>query len=163
MRLTRSAVLTLLAASALAAGACGDDDDDPVAPGTTYEAALSGANERPNPVTTTATGTATLRQHGDTIDYTVRVSNINAVTMAHIHRGTAAESGPIMVDLFTGPTTGANFSGQLASGIITRASTFRAGFTFDSVLTRLQNGSSYVNVHTTANPAGEIRGQATLP
>jgi hypothetical protein len=162
MRLTRSALLTLLAATGLAAAACGDDDD-PVAPGTTYRATLNGANERPTPVTTAATGTASRRLNGDTIEYTVQLSNINAVTMSHIHRGTAAEAGPIMVDLFTGPVTGANFSGVLASGRITRASTFRAGFTFDSVATRLQNGSAYVNVHTTANPAGEIRGQTVRP
>jgi hypothetical protein len=34
-------------------------------------------------------------------------------------------------------------------------------FTFDSLMTRLNNGTAYVNVHTRRNPGGEIRGQIT--
>jgi len=30
---------------------------------------------------------------------------------------------------------------------------------YDSLLVLLRNGQAYVNVHTTANPGGEIRGQ----
>jgi hypothetical protein len=64
-----------------------------------------------------------------------------------------------MVFLFNGPTTGNGYSGILASAEITRASAFQGVFTMDSVLTRMRNGTAYVNVHTTANPGGEIRGQ----
>jgi hypothetical protein len=34
-----------------------------------------------------------------------------------------------------------------------------SNISFDSVLVLLRNGNAYVNVHTTAVPGGEIRGQ----
>ena len=33
--------------------------------------------------------------------------------------------------------------------------------TFDSLVSAIRAGNAYVNVHTTANPGGEIRGQIT--
>ena len=131
---------------------------------------LSGSAERPNPVTTSASGsflaaardTATIAGKKDSLAvlrFALGVSNINAATAAHIHAGGADVAGPVIVVLFAGPTTGNAFTGELNRGDITRSSTFSAPFTFDSLLTRMRNGTAYVNVHTTANPGGEIRGQ----
>lgn len=131
---------------------------------------LTGAAERPNPVTTGASGdfvaevrdTATIGGKKDSLAvlrFELVVSNINAATMAHIHAGGPEVAGPIMVFLFNGPTTGSGFTGILSSAEITRRSAFNAPFNLDSVLTRMRNGTAYVNVHTTANPGGEIRGQ----
>jgi hypothetical protein len=131
---------------------------------------LSGAAERPTPVTSAASGdfvaevrdTATIAGKKDSLAvlrFELGVRNINAATMAHIHAGGAEAAGPVMVFLFNGPTTGTNFTGILSSAEITRASAFNAPFNLDSVLTRMRNGTAYVNVHTSANPGGEIRGQ----
>jgi hypothetical protein len=48
------------------------------------------------------------------------------------------------------PTTGAtNFTGTIAIG--------SAVVTVDSILTIIRAGRAYVNLHTSANPGGEIR------
>jgi len=131
---------------------------------------LTGAAERPTPVTTAAGGTfiaavrdtATVGGKKDSlavIRFSLSVTNINAATAAHIHAGGASVAGPVMVFLFSGPTTSNNFSGEIANAEIRRTSAFTAPFTLDSVLARMRNGTAYVNVHTTANPGGEIRGQ----
>lgn len=138
-----------------------------------FNADLLGASERPNPVTTAADGrflaaardTATIAGKKDSLAvmvFSINVRNISAATAAHIHAGGEDVAGPVMVTLFSGPTTGNGFTGLLSSGEISRATSFTAPYTLDSVLTRMRNGTAYVNVHTTANPSGEIRGQIQL-
>jgi len=150
-----------------------EDDDDPVSPTVVLErfsATLTGAAERPTPVTTTATGefkvevrdTGTVAGKRDTlaiVRYQLTAQNITNATVAHIHAGDANTAGPIMVFLYGGPTISGSFSGVLAQAEITRRSRFTPPFTFDSVMTRMRNGTAYANVHTTQNGAGEIRGQ----
>jgi hypothetical protein len=148
------------------------DDDDVLGPGTAgegFRASLTGAAERPNPVTTTATGEFNARFlfaddaniANDAIRFELFVFGLTNVIEAHIHAGDANTAGPIMVFLFgraTPPIAGP-VSGVLRQADIFRTSTFASPFTFDSVVTRMRNGTAYVNVHTTQNPAGEIRGQ----
>lgn len=149
---------------------CSDDGVSPSFNEFFNVTALTGAAERPNPVTTGASGdfiaevrdTATVAGKRDSlavIHFELFVQNINAATMAHIHAGDANTAGPVMVFLFNGPTTGNGYTGILSSAEITRRSAFNAPYNMDSVLTRMRNGTAYVNVHTTANPGGEIRGQ----
>lgn len=124
-----------------------------------FNAELNGANEAPDPVTTNATGTATFTLiDATTLTYDLTVSDIDSVTAAHIHVGAAGQPGGVIVPLFGGPTTGLDFTGSLASGTITEAT----GMTFDSLMTRMRNGSLYANVHTQVNKGGEIRGQIVL-
>jgi hypothetical protein len=40
-------------------------------------------------------------------------------------------------------------------------STFSGAFTYDSLLTRIRAGTTYLNVHTRRNGGGEVRGQVT--
>ncbi len=146
---------------ATAAVSC-DEDDDPTGPGVaTFTAALLGANERPNPVTTSATGTATFVDRTTSIDYTIDVSGITAPFAAHIHLGGPAVAGGIIINLFvpTGPIPG-SVSGNLVSGTITSRSS--PTVSLDSLRVLFNNGNSYVNVHTSANTPGEIRGQVAL-
>jgi hypothetical protein len=129
--------------------------------GETFTTSLSGAGEVPA-VTTTATGefVATLMADGS-LGYTLRVSGIENVTAAHIHLAAAGVNGPVVVGLFGGPAKTGSFTGTLSEGTITAANLGGPllGMTIDRLLTEIQLGNAYVNVHTTAHPSGEIRGQ----
>jgi hypothetical protein len=155
-----------LAAAALA-GACSDEFPtiSSLAPVKEFfEASLEGANERPTPVTTSASGSSTVTiLDTNRIRVETWISTIDSVTQSHIHAGDANTAGPIMIFLLSNvaagraPVTGTN---RILSVVeITRTSTFSGVFTFDSLMTRINEGTAYVNVHTRRNPGGEIRGQ----
>ena len=100
--------------------------------------------------------------HFDNIGYSVNVSNIDKVTMAHIHSGKIGENGPIVVTLFKTETPSTEpINGNLVSGNITNANLKRpmAGKTLIDLTKSMELGETYVNVHTEENPNGEIRGQ----
>lgn len=136
----------------------------------TFVATLLGTNEVPA-VTTTSAGKMTLVQEDSVnILYTLETTAAtDSVTMAHIHAGAAGVNGPIMVWFFpteasrapgTGGGTAARVTGILRVGRITRAGTaFVAPFTWDSLLTRMNAGTAYANVHSRQFPGGVIRGQ----
>lgn len=117
-----------------------------------YEADLTGAEEVP-PVNSQAFGRAVMSV--DTANlilyYRVFVDDITGITAAHIHEAAPGTNGPVIFPLFTGggPFDPTNpISGSLT---LTPAQ-----------LTTLQSGNYYVNVHTSAVPSGEVRGQVQL-
>ncbi len=126
-----------------------------------YRAALSGGNETPR-VTTKATGSAmfTVNAKETEISYMIHVRDIEGVTMAHIHLGKAGKNGPPVAMLEVRAKKG-KFSGMLAGGKITGKylmGDFK-GKTVKDLVKEMKAGNTYVNVHTSANPDGEIRGQ----
>jgi hypothetical protein len=126
-----------------------------------FDAKLTGKNEVP-PKDTQATGTVTFNVIGtDSITYTVHVKDMQMVTAAHIHQGKAGENGPVLVTLFNTPTPSAMTNGVLAKGTITATNLEGplAGKQITDLIGMIQSGGTYANVHTTANPMGEIRGQ----
>ncbi len=132
------------------------------AAGAKFEAKLAGANEVPA-VTTTATGTfsATLDEAAGTLAWTLSVPAITNATAAHIHSGAAGSNGGIVVNLFAAPT-GAPVSTINVSGTARAADLAGAlAGNMAGFVTALKAGTLYVNVHTTANPGGEIRAQIT--
>lgn len=120
-----------------------------------FRAVMTGVQEVPA-VTTTATGTAYLTLIGSSaLNFRIEVANITGVTAAHIHGpAPAGVATGVLVPLYSSAATGA-FTGTLVQGTAPAPS----GITFDSLLVLLRNANAYVNVHTTANPDGEIRGQ----
>lgn len=151
------------------AAACDAPEYDVLSPDPTtrenFRASLTGAAERPTAVTTTATGSfgaqiRDLTATGGSIRIELLVSGIDSVTDAHIHAGDANTAGAIIATLF-GPSAGTaqGITGVLSQRDITRTTVLAAGFTFDNLVTRLRNGTAYVNVHTKRFPNGEIRGQ----
>jgi len=62
-----------------------------------------------------------------------------------------------VVILFSTAITGTT-NGVLASGAM-QASAIIGGESFATLVDKIRNGNAYVNVHTMANAAGEIRGQ----
>lgn len=125
-----------------------------------FRAHLSGDEEVP-PVDTDAQGQAIFRldRSGTELTYKLIVANIEDVVAAHIHCAPAGENGPVGVTLFSGGPT--SDDGVLARGTI-RAPDDGNGCgwgTLDEVIAAMRSGETYVNVHTLANPPGEIRGQ----
>lgn len=115
-----------------------------------FEANLAGANEVP-PVDTAATGRAVMALDGEatTLHYRLMVRDIENVTAAHIHRGAPGENGPVLIDL-----NGATLTPETP---VSGAPPVTEDILFDMLA-----GDTYVNVHTTANPGGAIRGQVAM-
>ncbi|ELZ11569.1 hypothetical protein C479_06886 [Halovivax asiaticus JCM 14624] len=131
-------------------------------------AALTGAQQTEE-IDTEATGGAVVsaNEERSELEYAVLVHAIEDVTQAHIHLGAAGEDGPVAVWLYPGPDATepgleeGRFDGILATGTITEDHLTEEvdGQTMDALLEQIASGDTYVNVHTEANPAGEIRGQ----
>jgi hypothetical protein len=125
-----------------------------------FRAHLSGSNEVPA-VNTQAQGHAIfqLSKDGSSLHYKLIVANIDDVFAAHIHCAPAGQNGPIGVTLFGGAVVTIN--GILAEDDITAPNEGNAcGWDdLEDVVSAIQSGGAYVNVHTNANPGGEIRGQ----
>jgi hypothetical protein len=130
-----------------------------------FTAKLSGSNEVP-PVTTSGSGEASfqLSADGKSLDYQLNVTNMNSVMAAHIHSGKQGENGQPVAGLFnpsmSGPPTG-TVNGQLKKGTLTSAdlSGALAGKQISDLVAMIKSGGAYVNIHTTKNQNGEIRGQ----
>jgi Ca2+-binding RTX toxin-like protein len=79
------------------------------------------------------------------------------LTGFHIHSGAAGANGPVVWDIAADGNTSYNGPGNQA--FFQANSQWSSGEGLSGQLTNLQNGNLYVNIHTTANPGGEIRGQ----
>ncbi len=125
------------------------DSSNPVP--TTFKANLNGSQEVPTPTTLTATGTGTLvlnRSNNTITSCSLSFGNLTgAAVAAHIHLAPPGTAGAIIVPLNLG-----------AGGTSPATCTSNTALTADQV-TALDQGNLYFNVHTTANPAGEGRGQ----
>ena len=118
-------------------------------------ATLSGSQEVPA-VNTAATGKGWVNISADDsqIVYHLEYSGLSgAATASHIHTGAKGVSGGVILPLAVGPSpmngtlTAADFK---ASGPIT---------TYAQAVAAIKAGDTYFNIHTAANPGGEIRGQ----
>src|SRR4030066_2370708 len=127
-----------------------------------FKAKLSGGKVVP-PVKTTAKGEAIfqLSKEGNELTYKLTVSDIDNVTVAHIHDGKYGKNGPPIVSLYTGPKKEGKFSGTLSEGKITARDLMGQlkGKLFSHFIQMIEDGHAYVNVHTDKYPGGEIRGQ----
>ncbi len=127
----------------------------------TFMLTLTGANERPEMVTTTAEAEATIMVYADSIVYAVNGMDVMGVTGVHIHRGGAEEAGPVMAGLYKSEEGADVASGSITMGTITRETALPEGVTFDDLATAVKSGNAYVNVHTKEHPAGALRAQTT--
>ncbi len=90
---------------------------------------------------------------GKSLSYKLYVYDIDSVSMAHIHHGKFGTEGPIAAWLYKGDITG-KFNGLLSKGTITDKDA-----NLDSLRTWMNNGDTYVLVHTQKYPNGEIGGK----
>jgi predicted outer membrane repeat protein len=124
-----------------------------------FTATLDGAQQVP-PVVTPGTGTGTLVLSPDQTMLTFSTSYadlLGAPGAIHLHNAPAGQNGPVATD-----ANGANIEfenlPQAASGTV-GPQTFMVTPDF---VTQLLAGNIYENVHTSAFPGGEIRGQFAL-
>ncbi len=125
-----------------------DKDDDPAVPdpNVRFSATINGANESsPNPSTATGSATATFNKDTKILTVNVTYSGVTA-TAAHIHKGAVGVSGGVIF----------GFSSPVTSPINYISPALDAGQEAD-----LMANLYYVNIHSTAYPLGEIRGQLT--
>jgi CHRD domain len=105
---------------------------------------LSGAQEVP-PVQTSAAGTGTITVNDDkSVSGSVTTTGVKA-TMAHIHEGAAGKNGGVAIPLEK------KSDNEWAVPAGAKLS--------DAQYKSYKAGDLYVNVHSDANKAGEIRGQ----
>lgn len=145
------------------AGAAGAVDKS----GEKFRADLTGGAEVPAPVMTDTQGDFRLAYDDfeGTASYRIRLRDASRVFMAHIHCGEEGANGPIVVWLAGAPPTpgGWDVDGKwIDNALITDADVIPetgCGNTLDELVDVIREGRAYVNVHTRANPAGEVRGQ----
>lgn len=114
-----------------------------VALGADVKVMLTGANEVP-PVTTSASGDGAISIAEDgTVSGSVTTKGVQG-TAAHIHMAAAGNNGPVIV-----PFTKEGDTYKAPAGAKLNADQLKA----------FKSGDLYVNVHSAANPNGEIRGQ----
>jgi CHRD domain-containing protein len=117
-------------------------------------AELSGRNEldattgQPGAGDPDGFGSASFTFDGNQVCFGITVANLDAPVAAHIHSGRKFENGPVVVPL-TQPATG---DPGASSGCVAIDPALAADI-------QAHPRAYYANVHTTAFPAGAVRGQ----
>jgi hypothetical protein len=139
---------------------------------------LTGYQEDPLTLSTTGTGDfqASIKAKGDTIRYRLSYADLEGdVQQAHIHLGQRAQSGGIAVFLCTNlgngpagtqacPPAPATISGTITpADVIGPAAQGIAAGEFGELTDAIRAGVTYVNVHSSKYPGGEIRAQLEPP
>jgi hypothetical protein len=118
----------------------------------TFSVPLSGAQQVP-PLQSAGTGTANITWDTATrgVSWSITYSGTSSpVTMAHFHLGAKGKNGPVEIWLTKrGSPVASPIEGN-ATLTPEQAKEFEAG-------------DFYINVHTVAHPAGELRGQVEPP
>ena len=170
-------VLPLVSPAALAVvlSSCAPDAGAP----TDFRAEFQGVGAATNPTATLSGGAEVpanashargqavfqLNADGSAISFRLVIANIANTTQSHIHLAPAGANGGIVVWLRpSGPPAQlvpGRFDGVYVEGTITASTLVGALATqpLSALLDAMRAGNTYVNVHTTAFPGGEIRGQ----
>ncbi len=107
-----------------------------------------------HPVTNDASGSAALTLTDAGLAFKLTAEGLSGpMTAAHFHNAPAGQDGPVV------RTISGDFDGNTASGLWTGDDSEPLT---KEMIKELLTGNLYLNVHTAANPAGEIRGQVLL-
>ena len=125
-----------------------------------FKAKLKGESEVP-PVNSSATGKAKFKVKDGVITINVNVTGLKDITAAQIYAGAKGQNGEPVVDLLKAGKQ--NNAGEriIVKGEITASDLQGAmsGKTLQDFQTALGSEKTYVNIQTSDNPDGEIRGQ----
>ncbi len=134
-----------------------------------YRVNLSSLNEVPAISGDPSTATATVLLHvlrdatgqivSGSVDFRVnyKLASANNVTLMHIHRGAAGVSGPVVIDSGLPAPVNDTTTGTLRLQGQVQPSNANALAALRDIVTN--PSGFYLNMHTTRNPAGELRGQ----
>lgn len=114
-----------------------------------FDASLDGSQEVPA-VATSSKGSATIQLNTtfDTLWYDLAAEGLSGpITGAHFHNEAAGNNGGVIIDLTSG------IMGNRVTGKITGTGLA------DTLINKFLEGEIYLNLHTSAYPNGEIRGQ----
>lgn len=147
--------LAMVAGVSMLAVAQDEEEAFVTADNANFVAELSGANESPA-VATDGTGTAYVSYNADTgaLAWTVTYSGLSGPAVAGHFHGPAAAGENAGVVLSLGLFEGMAPDPEDLTSPINGSATITA-----DQAAQLQAGQWYVNIHTAANPNGEIRGQ----
>jgi hypothetical protein len=134
-----------------------------------FVAVLKGGNEVPA-VDTDGFGITALgvNRAETAIGFVLTAFRLENVIQAHIHCGAEGVNGPVVAFLFGPADPPVTKKVLLSKGVITNADVIPRPDSaecpggvadLDGLLAQIRAGNAYVNVHTQAFPAGEIRGQ----
>ena len=140
---------------------------------------LGGYQEVPAALSTPAAGTldVEISKNENSVAYTLSYEGVATnVLFAHIHLGRPAVNGGIMVFLCTNgappagvrmpppcPQGGGTVSGELtAADVLAVGAQGVAAGDFDAFVAALRAEAGYGNLHSSAFPGGQIRGQVTF-
>ncbi len=128
-------------------------------------ARLHGYNEVPA-VSSTGAGEFTARVDDDAIEYELSYADLEAAALAaHIHLGQKDVTGGVAAFLCGGggkpacPAAGTVTGTIVAADVIGPTGQGIAAGELAELVAAIRAGQTYVNVHTTKHPGGEIRGQ----
>ena len=135
-----------------------------------FRAKLSGDNEVP-PVKTNTSGKFQIEFNDDETkaEYELKVRDGHRITQAHIHCGPKGKNGPVVAFLAGFHDRGWDLDGTwIDNATITDDNILptdgtgtcpRVIETLEDLADAMRHGLTYVNVHSVANPPGEVRGQ----
>lgn len=154
----KAATLTMLVAACTAASTAYGNG------ALNFRVPLSG-EEEVGPVTTDTTGMALLHVDRERTEIRYRLTirdatDILGVAGAHLHCAPAGQNGPVVAFL-AGQSPGGYDGTVEMRATLTDANIINAtcGANVADLVQSMLAGEVYVNVHSTANPGGEIRGQ----
>lgn len=101
-----------------------------------------------------------LDDDGESLVYFAFANELSGnITAAHLHLAPLTQNGPVVLPLR--PLFGRFVFGQIDADDVTGPLAGRPD-ALDALVAEMSAGTSYLNIHTAANPAGEIRGQVNL-
>jgi hypothetical protein len=154
MRTNLAKIFSLAIASTLVFSSCEKDTETVNNPVYNIRGNANGAQETPNRINTTATGTitGTYNKENNKLDYTITWTGLTGGNPSAMHFHGPADPGVgagIRLPITGFPAT--------TSGTVTKSETLT-----DDQENELISGLWYYNIHNTTYPAGEIRGQIFL-
>ncbi|MCR9247292.1 MAG: CHRD domain-containing protein [bacterium] len=123
--------------------------------------ALGGFQVPPVATSAIALSGAALLDDGTRIMIVVQALGLADLTAAHLHLGGLGTNGPVVADLLANTTVANMPNNQFFVAEIRTADLTGplASFPLDELIRRIEGGMIYLNLHSTAHPNGEIRGQ----
>lgn len=124
------------------------------------KAHLNGENENP-PVKTITTAEFKAVATKTALKYKLTINEVDGLTQAHIHLGESDERGAPVAFLYGPSAPTGNLYKVVLKGVLTADDLIGPlkGKPFSKLLEEIDQGNTYVDVHTRKHPFSAVRGQ----